>query len=76
MRRVLPFIAQHLAALERPVTVWSAACASGEEAYSLAIMLEREGIDGRVLTSDMNPQLVAAAQKARHPRQCERHRGC
>src|SRR5215212_3837705 len=67
MRRVFPLIAQHLAALVRPVTVWSAACGSGEEAYSLAIMLERHAIDGRVLASDMNPKLVAAARKARYP---------
>ena len=47
-----------------PPRVWSAGCASGEEAYTLAILLEQEGLDKRalVLGTDLSP---AALQKAR-----------
>ena len=44
--------------------VWSAGCASGEEAYTLAILLEQEGLDkgAFVLGTDLSP---AALEKAR-----------
>ncbi len=44
---------------------WSAGCASGEEAYSLAILLEEEGLAGqaRILATDIS---TAALAKARH----------
>jgi len=44
--------------------VWSAGCATGEEAYSLAILLEEEGLDNGafVLGTDLS---MAALQKAR-----------
>jgi chemotaxis protein methyltransferase CheR len=47
-----------------PPRVWSAGCASGEEAYTLAILLEQEGLDrgAFVLGTDLSP---AALQKAR-----------
>jgi chemotaxis protein methyltransferase CheR len=43
--------------------VWSAGCATGEEAYSLAILLEEEGVEGAVvLGTDLS---AAALKKAR-----------
>ena len=47
-----------------PARVWSAGCATGEEAYSLAILLEEEGLDDRafVLGTDLS---AAALEKAR-----------
>jgi chemotaxis protein methyltransferase CheR len=46
------------------VRAWSAGCASGEEAYSLAILFEREGFGGRyeLLATDL---CQAALDKAR-----------
>jgi len=56
------------AALKRrggaPARVWSAGCATGEEAYSLAILLEEEGLDegAVVLGTDLS---AASLEKAR-----------
>ena len=43
----------------QPIRVWSAGCASGEEAYSLAMLLDQEGLAGRthLIASDINPQV-------------------
>jgi chemotaxis protein methyltransferase CheR len=45
--------------------VWVAGCATGEEAYSLAIMLAEEGLLGRTLiyATDINPDSLRAAQE-------------
>lgn len=47
---------QHvLTTLPRPFTLWSAGCANGQEAYSLAMLLEEAGIhDGRVFATDVS----------------------
>ncbi|MDT5002491.1 MAG: chemotaxis protein methyltransferase CheR, partial [Mycobacterium sp.] len=37
-----------LPTLPRPVTIWSAGCANGQEAFSLSMLLEEQGVDGRV----------------------------
>jgi chemotaxis protein methyltransferase CheR len=46
--------------------VWSAGCASGEEAYSLAILLEEEGLAGRarILGTDISRAALAKAREA------------
>jgi chemotaxis protein methyltransferase CheR len=54
-REVLPTISQ-------PVTIWSAACANGQEAFSLAMVLEEQGINGRVIATDLS---TAALQRTR-----------
>jgi chemotaxis protein methyltransferase CheR len=43
-----------LPGLTPPVTIWSAGCANGQEAYSLAMVLEELGIDGAVLATDLS----------------------
>ncbi|WP_373044681.1 CheR family methyltransferase [Vulgatibacter sp.] len=49
---------------------WSAGCSSGEEAYSLAILFEREGIGHRsaVLGTDIAPGALARAREALYRR--------
>ncbi len=44
--------------------VWVAGCATGEEAYSLAIVLDEEGLLDRALiyATDINPESLRAAQ--------------
>lgn len=49
----------------RPLRIWSAACSSGEEVYTLAMCLaERFGTSGawEVLGSDLSTRVLAAAQ--------------
>lgn len=48
------------------VRVWSAGCASGEEPYSLAIMLAERSIEGRVLGTDLSRAALARARRARY----------
>jgi chemotaxis protein methyltransferase CheR len=51
------------------IRVWHAGCATGEEVYSLAIMLEEEGLLGRarIYATDMNEEAVAAAKEGVFP---------
>jgi len=60
----------------RPVTAWSAGCATGEEAWTLALLLARTLVSrGRPLDSsslrvdatDVDPAAVAAASAGRYP---------
>jgi chemotaxis protein methyltransferase CheR len=62
-REVLPILKRRRAAGAAP-RVWSAGCAAGEEAYSLAILLEEEGLHqgAVVLGTDLS---TAALERAR-----------
>ncbi len=52
-----------------PIRVWSAGCATGEEAYSLAVLLAEalgpEGLDGRVeiVATDVDPEALACGER-------------
>jgi chemotaxis methyl-accepting protein methylase len=50
-----------LPTLPRPVKIWSAGCANGQEAYSLAMLLEEQDIPGRIIGTDIS---TAALQRA------------
>lgn len=62
--RVLPTLAADRTP-QRPLQVWSAGCASGEEAYSIAITLETVGLAGRarILATDRSATALAAAER-------------
>jgi chemotaxis protein methyltransferase CheR len=51
------------------VKIWHAGCASGEEAYSLAILLEEEGMKGRfrMYATDINNEVLQQAQEGIYP---------
>ena len=51
---------------EHTLRVWSAGCASGEEAYSLAILFEEMGLAGsvRILATDISRTALARARRA------------
>ncbi|GLI39983.1 protein-glutamate O-methyltransferase CheR [Geobacter hydrogenophilus] len=51
------------------VKIWHAGCASGEEAYSLAILLEEEGLKGRfrMYATDINNEVLQNAQEGIFP---------
>ena len=62
---ILPILASEKAR-ERTLRVWSAGCSSGEEAYTIAILIESsrlfEGWDVRVFGSDIARRVLAVAQ--------------
>ncbi|MFA9428808.1 protein-glutamate O-methyltransferase CheR [Egicoccus sp. AB-alg2] len=62
--RVLPVLATYPF-----VRVWVAGCASGEEVYSLAILLREEGLADRVriYATDVSDEILARAQQGRVP---------
>ncbi|HJQ48308.1 MAG TPA: CheR family methyltransferase [Amycolatopsis sp.] len=55
-----------LPAARQPVLIWSAACANGQEPYSLAMLLEEQGVAGRVLATDLAESAVARTAAARY----------
>jgi chemotaxis protein methyltransferase CheR len=65
-KELLPRLAQ-INATRRRLTVWSAGCSTGEEAYTLAILIHEAGIfegwDLRIIGSDISKQNVAAARR-------------
>ena len=59
-REVLP-------GLEGPVVVWSAGCANGQEAYSLAMELAASGVpDWQVVATDISATAVARVRAGRY----------
>ncbi|WP_083913094.1 CheR family methyltransferase [Nocardia concava] len=63
---IWPLLRTYVAELGRPVTIWSGACASGEEAFSAAIMLYDNDIDGEVIAHDVSSDLISEALRARY----------
>ena len=64
-RRVLPELCQ--CAADRPLLLWSAACSSGEEPYTLAMVLSEyakthPGVRFRVLATDICTEVLATAE--------------
>jgi len=51
------------------VKIWHAGCASGEEVYSMAIMLKEEGLlhKTQIYATDFNPIIIRHAKKAEYP---------
>ena len=65
-RAVLPEL-HRMAGSRRTLTVWSAGCSTGEEAYTIAILIARselfEGWSVRVIGSDISRRVVRFARK-------------
>jgi chemotaxis methyl-accepting protein methylase len=55
-----------LPSLRQPVTIWSAGCANGQEAYSLAMVLEEQGIAGNVVASDLSTAALHRTDAGRY----------
>jgi len=62
---VLPELLR-LRPLDARISVWSAGCATGEEAYSLAILLEQESLSSRsdILATDVSATAIKKAKRA------------
>jgi len=54
----------------RKIRIWSAGCSSGEEAYTIAILLSERGFYNRasfeIFASDINQQVLAKARKGHY----------
>ena len=58
---------QRALAGRRPLRILSAGCASGEEAYSLAIMTREQLVEPvQIVAIDLNPAAIAKAKRARY----------
>jgi chemotaxis protein methyltransferase CheR len=71
--RVLPDLMRRAARRKRPLTIWSAGCSTGEEAYTLAMLiLELSGMGTpasvgsppRIVATDISTEAVLAARRA------------
>ena len=53
------------------VKIWHAGCSTGEEAYSMAILLQEEGLKGRfrIYATDINEEVIRKAQEGIYPLQ-------
>ncbi|MGN7477455.1 CheR family methyltransferase [Solibacillus silvestris] len=51
------------------IRIWHAGCATGEEVYSMAILLQEEGLLGRTVmyATDMNEEVLKKAQEGAFP---------
>ncbi|PAY18439.1 hypothetical protein CKO51_16455 [Rhodopirellula sp. SM50] len=47
-----------------PIRAWSAGCATGEEAYSLAIVFTQEHVSSTILATDLSTAAIEKAQRA------------
>ncbi|MCD1637571.1 protein-glutamate O-methyltransferase CheR [Pseudomonas stutzeri] len=62
------FLAQWLERRRGPLRCWSAACSSGEEPYSLAMVLaEHASSDWSILASDLSQSVLRKAREAVYP---------
>ena len=53
---------------EHMLRLWSAGCASGEEAYSLAMVMAEEGAPSFILATDVSRAALRSAQAATYGR--------
>jgi chemotaxis protein methyltransferase CheR len=55
-----------LPALPQPIKIWSAGCANGQEAFSLAMLLDEHRIDGSVMATDLSTAALHRTATARY----------
>jgi chemotaxis protein methyltransferase CheR len=53
-----------LPTLQAPITLWSAGCANGQEAFSLAMTLDELKIDGSVIATDLSTAALQRTEQA------------
>lgn len=69
LKSLLPSLLDEARVEGRRLSIWSTACASGEEAYSIAISLLEAGAtptEVELLATDINPRAIAAAARGRY----------
>lgn len=60
------FMVARQARVQRPLEVWVAGCAGGEEAWTFALAAHARGVTLRLLASDLDPLAIAEARLARY----------
>ncbi|MCP4217215.1 MAG: hypothetical protein GY765_21405 [bacterium] len=65
---ILPQLIRDRSKAEKKIRIWSAACSSGEEAYSIAMLLDRnkknlQGFDTLILATDINRTALRKAKQ-------------
>ncbi|MGK7345799.1 MAG: CheR family methyltransferase [Candidatus Nitrospinota bacterium M3_3B_026] len=72
--KALPDLVERLKSRsEKVARIWSAACSSGEEPYTLAMMMDRKGSPGsfmeaRILGTDISPEVLRRAREGLYDR--------
>jgi chemotaxis protein methyltransferase CheR len=61
-----PYLAE-LAKTRSPLRVWSAGCASGEEPYTIAVLLAAQGIAGTIDATDVDRLSLERTRLAKYP---------
>lgn len=64
---VVPALRVRGVATSAPLRVWCAGCGRGEEAYTLAMLLDEAGIEGQVEATDIDRGALDAARAAHFP---------
>ncbi|MBL4636178.1 MAG: hypothetical protein JKY56_20120 [Kofleriaceae bacterium] len=62
IQAIRAFLVAYYAKVKRPLAIWSAGSSTGEEPYSMAMLLHELGIPGDVLGTDLNAESISAAQ--------------
>jgi chemotaxis protein methyltransferase CheR len=71
-RRVLPELVRRTSGRDRPLTIWSAGCSTGEEPYTLAMLLLELGRGtgttpaARILATDVSAAALRVAARGRY----------
>ena len=60
----------HALVAPEPVRIWSAGCAAGEEAYTLAIAAQQQRIPVRIVATDWDEHQLQRAREARYSAGC------
>lgn len=69
---ILPILAETKGLKKQPVNIWSAACSSGQEPYSLAMLTKeflhaRPGaLEARIIASDISKSILEKAKEGRY----------
>jgi chemotaxis protein methyltransferase CheR len=50
-----------------PLRAWSSACSTGEEAWSIAMVLREAGVPAEILASDIDSDVLVSAQEGVYP---------
>lgn len=67
--RVLPQLIEEARSQDRQLRIWSAGCATGEEAYSVAMLVadllgdDGDSVDVRLFATDIDPESIAFARR-------------